>query len=46
MKLYPNLVKAITGALEEIFTNGAYADITVENTLKKDQKIKSWFVSF
>ncbi len=38
MKLYPNLVKAITEALEEIFTNGAYADITVENTLKKDAR--------
>ena len=38
MKIYPNLVKAITEALEEIFTNGAYADITVENTLKKDAR--------
>jgi 16S rRNA (cytosine967-C5)-methyltransferase len=38
MKLYPNLVKAITEALEEIFTNGAYADITVEQTLKKDAR--------
>jgi 16S rRNA (cytosine967-C5)-methyltransferase len=38
MKLYPNLVKAITEALEEIFTNGTYADITVEQTLKKDAR--------
>ena len=38
MKLYPNLVKAITVALEEIFTNVAYADITVEQTLKKDAR--------
>ena len=38
MKIYPNLVKAITEALEEIFTNGTYADITVEQTLKKDAR--------
>ena len=38
MKLYPNLVKAIAEALEEIFTKGAFADITVEQTLKKDAR--------
>lgn len=38
MKLYPNLVKAIADALEEIFTKGAFADITVEQTLKKDAR--------
>lgn len=38
MKLYPNLVKAITEALHEIFTNGAHADDTVEITLKKDAR--------
>jgi 16S rRNA (cytosine967-C5)-methyltransferase len=38
MKLFPNLVKAITDALEEIFSEGAYADITVERTLKKDAR--------
>jgi 16S rRNA (cytosine967-C5)-methyltransferase len=38
MKLYPNLVKAITEALDEIFTRGAHADVTVEQTLKKDAR--------
>lgn len=38
MKLYPNLVKAIAEALEEIFTLGAYADVAVEKTLKRDSR--------
>jgi len=38
MKLYPNLVKAISEALEEIFTKGEYADVVVERTLKKDAR--------
>jgi 16S rRNA (cytosine967-C5)-methyltransferase len=38
MKLYPNLVKAITEAIEQIFTEGAYADVAVERTLKKDAR--------
>lgn len=38
MKLYPNLVKAITEALEEIFVHGVHADIAVEQTLKKDAR--------
>jgi 16S rRNA (cytosine967-C5)-methyltransferase len=38
MKLFPNLVKAIVNALEEIFIKGAYADDVVEHTLKKDSR--------
>lgn len=38
MKLYPNLVKAITKALHEIFSEGAHADIAVDRTLKSDAR--------
>ncbi len=38
MKLYPNLVKAIAEAIEQIFIEGVYADVAVERTLKKDAR--------
>lgn len=38
MKLYPNLVKAVVGALMQIFTEKRFADKVIEKTLKSDKR--------
>jgi len=38
MKLYPNLVRAVVGALEVIFRERKYADKVIQKTLKLDKR--------
>jgi len=38
MKLYPNLVRAVVGALEQIFRERKYADKVIQKTLKLDKR--------
>ena len=38
MKLYPNLVRAVVGALDQIFRERKYADKVIQKTLKLDKR--------
>ena len=38
MKLYPNLIKAVINALQQIFQENKYADKVIEKTLKSNRK--------
>ena len=38
MKLYPNLIRPVVDALEEIFRDNKYADKVIEKTLKLDKR--------
>ena len=38
MKLYPNLIRPVVDALEEIFQGKKFADKIIQQTLKKDKR--------